>query len=260
MNMTLKTRRAIQSVILALLGLFLLSKIWTGAFFWYLSQRFWLLTLIAAIGFLVIPAVVWISQQTDQSYPKSTQLIRVAGHEDSHPQDQASLPLHRLVVVALPLILGVFIPARPLTASAVSNKALNTTASLTVGNTFKSVEVNTIAPTDRTILDWVRAFNYTSDPTVYEEQTADVVGFVYHDSRLSAGQFLVGRFAITHCVAEAIALGMIVQWRGDVPAEDTWVEVKGLVKISTLNGKPFPMIVAEFLQPVAQPSRPYLYP
>lgn len=258
--MTLRVQRAIQSAILTALGLFFLSKIWTGTFFWYLSDRFLLLTLVAAIGFLVIPAVVWLRQRVDDSHLKSTEHIHDGDQEHIRRQDQASLPIHRLIVVAIPLILGVLIPARPLSASAISNKELNTTASLNVGNVAKSPKADTIAPNARTVLDWARAFNYASDPAIYEGQQADVVGFVYRDPRLPAGQFLAGRFAITHCVAEAVAIGMIVQWPNDAPAEDTWVEVKGVVKVAILNGKPTPMIVAETVQPVARPTRPYLYP
>ena len=154
---------------------------------------------------------------------------------------------------------GVIIPARPLSASAVANKELNTTAALAASGNVTAAELN-ITSTERTVLDWVRAFNYESKPAIFEGQMADVVGFVYRDARLPAGQFLAGRFAITHCVAEAVAIGVIVDWPKAALADNLWVRVKGPIRVATLNGKPIPMIVAESVEQITEPARPYLYP
>ena len=249
--MNLQARRSFQAIILASLGLFLLSKIWSGTFFWYLNQRFLLLTLIAATGFLAMPLVVLLNRKKDaaEAHPP----------EQDHAHDHTHQPVRGLIVVALPIILGVIIPARPLSASAVANKELNTTAALAASGNVTAAELN-ITSTERTVLDWVRAFNYESKPAIFEGQMADVVGFVYHDARLPAGQFLAGRFAITHCVAEAVAIGVIVDWPKAALADNLWVRVKGPIRVATLNGKPIPMIVAESVEQITEPARPYLYP
>ncbi len=255
--MTLHARRSFQAVILAALGLFLLSKIWSGTFFWYLNQRFLLLTLIAATGFLAMPLVVLLNRKKDAGEVPPPEQDHAPRQDHAH--DHAHQPVRGLIVVALPLILGVIIPARPLSASAVANKELNTTAALAASGNVTAAELN-ITSTERTVLDWVRAFNYESKPAIFEGQMADVVGFVYHDARLPAGQFLAGRFAITHCVAEAVAIGVIVDWPKAALADNLWVRVKGPIRVATLNGKPIPMIVAESVEQIAEPARPYLYP
>ena len=65
---------------------------------------------------------------------------------------------------------------------------------------------------------------------------------------------------VTHCVAEAQPMGMIVEWPQADLATNTWVRVKGLVKVGALNGKLIPVIIAELVETVSEPSRPYLYP
>jgi putative membrane protein len=96
---------------------------------------------------------------------------------------------------------------------------------------------------------------------VFDGQQADVVGFVYHDARLAEGQFLVGRFTVTCCVADAAAIGMIVIWppAQALPA-NAWVRVRGAVSAATLDGRPIPLIAAESVEQVAEPDNPYLYP
>ena len=113
----------------------------------------------------------------------------------------------------------------------------------------------------RNILDWIRIFNSGSAPTPYLGQTAKVTGFVYHDPRLQANQFIVSRFVITCCAADASAIGMIVTWdQSSSLKESAWIEVKGPVQSAELGGQPIPLIQAVLVQPVQQPQEPYLYP
>jgi uncharacterized repeat protein (TIGR03943 family) len=68
-----------------------------------------------------------------------------------------------------------------------------------------------LPPAQRTVLDWIRLYG-ADRPARAHGQPADVTGFVYHDPRLQPGQFMVGRFTIACCVADAMALGMVVDW------------------------------------------------
>ena len=113
----------------------------------------------------------------------------------------------------------------------------------------------------RNILDWIVIFNSTDDLSPYVGQTARVTGFVYHDPRLPANQFIVSRFVITCCTADASAIGMIVNWNQSTDLkESSWVEVKGPVQASKLGGQPIPLIEASYVQSTPQPDQPYLYP
>jgi uncharacterized repeat protein (TIGR03943 family) len=264
--MSPRTQRAFQALILAALGVFFLHKIWSGTLYWYINNRFLVLVLSAGVGFLALSQIVLqgLRRQKPEAEP----------HDDGRPQRHDHSPPHApnpshshpalstwgLIIVALPVLLGVLIPARPLGSSAIANKGINTSAPLTAAESGQAVRLD-LAATDRTILDWVRAFNYEADPTVFDGQPADVVGFVYHDTRLAEGQFLVGRFAVSCCVADALALGMIVNSAQAASLPDnSWVRVHGPVQAAHLDGRPIPLIMAESIEQVAEPEQPYLYP
>jgi putative membrane protein len=87
-----------------------------------------------------------------------------------------------------------------------------------------------------------------------------VIGFVYHDPRLSEGQFMVGRFTITCCVADALAVGMVVAWpeAKDLP-DNHWVRVQGAVQTVLLDGQTLPLIDAETVEIIPEPQQPYLF-
>ncbi|MBI3242758.1 MAG: TIGR03943 family protein [Chloroflexi bacterium] len=246
--------RSLQALILAALGMFFLYKIWSGTLYWYINQRFTALTLIAALGFLALAQAVLArrKQATAETHHEHD------GH-DHHDHEHPRLPVWSLWVVALPVLLGVLLPAKPLGSAAIANRGVNTTAPLTAG-AAQPARLD-ISPTDRTILDWIRAFNYASDPKTFEDQPADVIGFVYHDSRLQGGQFLAGRFTVNCCVADAMALGVIVQWPDSAGlADNSWVRVRGSVQAAKIDGRSIPLIVAESVESVPPPDQPYLYP
>ena len=247
-------RRLPQLAIFFSLGLFLLGSLLSGTFYWYLSERLLWLVVISTVIFLAIP-VILVTGQT-----------KAAPHGHAHRPDEPAgepeathIPMRRLVLMALPLILGVLVPARPLSAVAVTTKSLNNTAALSVGNS-QPASFASLPSSQYSILDWVREANGRADPQRLEGLSADVIGFVDHDQRLPAGQFLVGRYAITHCIAEAVAVGMIVAWPQSAPPDNAWVRVKGRVSLDTLGGKPAPKIEADSVEVVPQPARPYLYP
>lgn len=259
--MSPRTHRSLQALILAALGVFLLQKIFSGTLFWYINQRFMILVLLAGLGLLALAQMVFQSLRQKDAEHKAHDHAE-HNHHHSHtspPPPSPTLPISGLLIVALPVVLGLLIPARPLGVSAIANKGVNTNAPIAAGS---SVSVTlSLAPENRTVLDWVRVFNYESDPTVFAGQPADVVGFVYHDPRLPEGQFLVGRFALNCCVADATAIGMAVVWPAeDNLADNSWVRVRGAVQAATLNGKPLPLIYAASVEQVAEPEQPYLYP
>jgi putative membrane protein len=259
--MSLRIQRWLQAAVLAALALFIFQKFWSGTLFWYINDRFTLLTLGAALGLLLL-AVMTLRPRPAQ-LPDSPDAAPPAAHDHDHAHGATRVSFLSLFIVALPAIVALLIPARPLGASAVANKGINAVAPLTAGGSANNIQPAKlgVASTDRTIIDWVRAFNYESNPAVFDGQLADVVGFVYHDSRLSAGQFLVARFTITCCVADAAAIGMVVTWPAAASlAGNSWVRVHGPVGTASLDGKALPLITATQVENVPEPTQPYLYP
>lgn len=250
--MNLRTYRTLQALILAGLGIFFLVRIGDGRILLYINQRFVFLILLGAIGLLAIAQVVMRSRPAPEPQDHDQQ---DHDHGD-HSHDTRSG--FALWVIALPLLVGVLLPARPLGSLAAATRGMNTNAPLSAGTTN---QVNDLPSDQRTVLDWLRLFEQTSDLNTLTGQPADVAGFIYHDIRLEAGQFMVGRFSLTCCVADATAIGMVVDWpeAGKLP-DNQWVRVRGPVETGQVEGKTVPLIRAQSVEMIPQPEQPYLFP
>ena len=73
--------------------------------------------------------------------------------------------------------------------------------------------------------------------------------------------FLVSRFAVTCCVADALAIGMIVSWPQAVSfSGNTWVRVCGRLETASIANQTLSGIKAQFVDPIPEPDQPYLFP
>lgn len=246
--MSVRLYRYLQSFLLIALGIFLAVKIASGQLTWYIAPRFTPLTYLAAIVLLLVGLVVFRAGSRKEPAHAET------GEEQEHGPSA-----WRLAVITLPLAIGVLIPAHPLTASAVGGKGISSIVPVTAAGSA-TIQFGQAADT-RNILQWNDLFNSNADPSTYLGQAANVIGFVYHDPNLKAGQFLVGRFALVCCPADAFAVVMVVNWpqSASLPTNQ-WVKVKGPVQSVQLNGQTLPSIQAVSVALVDPPAQTYLYP
>jgi putative membrane protein len=262
--MNLRTYRTFQALIMGGLGIYLFTKVIDGRILFYINQRFVLLVLLGAVGLLLIAQLVLRERpspeeadQTDHDHAGHDHGDHDHGDHDHGPQSERQA--WTLWLLALPLLFGVLIPARSLSTSALQTRGINTTANLSIrGASTSALE---IPSTQRSVLDWIRAVSESDDTAALEGQMADVTGFVYHDIRLEKDQFMIGRFSIACCVADAVALGMVANWpeAADLP-DNRWVRVRGLVRMMELDGRKLPSIVVQDIEIVPEPSQPYLFP
>ena len=237
--------RFLQAFILLALFMFIGFKLISGTLSLYINMRFMPLTVFGIAMLAIMTYVVLRHSESDEH----------EHHDSSHQHD---ISPSALVILVVPLLIGILIPAHPLDAAAASTRGMNVSAPL-VGSS-QTREFQSAADT-RNILDWIVIFNSANDLSPYVGQMARVTGFVYHDPRLPANQFIVSRFVITCCTADASAIGMIVNWNQSAALkESSWVEVKGPVQASKLGGQPIPLIEASDVQSTPQPDQPYLYP
>jgi len=248
--MTLRLYRYLQGFILILTAIFLLQKILSGNLDWYIHQRFMPLTVLSVIVLLVIGVIVFRSG-------------RSAGHHEHHDHDDEHHHKHHisrwgLVMALLPLLVGVLIPPKPLTSDAITGKGFSSAAPVASGD---SVVQFGQASDERNILDWHRLFSSPDALGAVLGQSANVIGFVYHDPRLKEGQFLVSRFTVICCAADGFAIGMVVNWpeSASLPA-DQWIKVKGVVQSIQLGDQKWPLIEATSVEPIQIPDQPYLFP
>ena len=160
----------------------------------------------------------------------------------------------------LPIALGLLVPPRPLGAAAMVNRDVSI-ESLTSAAAPESNTILAKPKGDRNVLDWLIDFRTAKDPTLFEGEEAKVIGFVYRDERFAGEEFMVSRFVLSCCAADASPLGLIVRWpEGSTLADDEWVEVKGYFEAGRFAGEEMPILIAESVTSTAIPERPYLYP
>jgi uncharacterized repeat protein (TIGR03943 family) len=203
--MTPRAYRSLQALILALTAAMLFGKISSGTLFFYINARFLPLTLLGVAGLLWLAQALYGGHRSAEGHTHDGEEAGAAG--GSH---EARPPLRNLALLCIPLILGTIVPAQPLGSSAIATKGVSLSAPAPVGG-GSPIAIG-VASEERTVLDWVRLFAESDDPSLYAGQPADVIGFVYPDPRLPAGSFLLARFTLACCVADAFAIGVAVDW------------------------------------------------
>ena len=87
------------------------------------------------------------------------------------------------------------------------------------------------------------------------------MGFVFRDERFADDQFMVTRFVVSCCVADANVAGMVVQSPATPDlVTDQWVRVRGVLAPGQLGERTLPVISASSITPATPPQQPYLYP
>lgn len=247
--MSISTLRKLQALILGGTGLFLMQKIWSNNLYWYINSRYLVLVLIAAIGLLVLTQVLISTFRKNQP-------------DKFQPESEAASPyaIWSLVIVAVPLIIGLLIPARPLGASAIANRGLRSSISVNIGNA-NIASLKAIPAGNRSIMEWLQLFNGEPAYSEFIGDPVDVIGFVYQDPRLASNQFIVGRFALICCVADAFAIGLAVETDTSTQfSNNTWVRVQGEISTITIDGETLPLVRTSQVNQVAEPLQPYLLP
>jgi putative membrane protein len=250
----LRAYRTFQALVLAGLGIFLFAKVMNGRILFYINQRFVILVLLAALALILLAQFILRERPALQQVEDSPHHDH-SGEDDPHGNRAG----WALWLLALPVLIGLLAPERPLGAGALGTRGINMTSTYTIQG--GSTSALAISPTQRSVLDWIRAVNEEPDQTVLDGQPADVTGFVYHDARLERDQFMVARFSIACCVADAAALGMVVDWPESASLPDNqWVRVRGLVHLAQLDDRTIAVIDAMSVYRVPEPVQPYLFP
>ncbi|HEY0736903.1 MAG TPA: TIGR03943 family protein [Herpetosiphonaceae bacterium] len=157
-----------------------------------------------------------------------------------------------------PLLLGVLIPAKPAGSALVDLQQMNN-----VGRGYRGVTTFVGDDSSRwTLLDWLFA-RYTLTTEEATGKPVDVVGFVYRDPErpATADEFYVVRYTLACCVADRTSVSLPVQWdQAAALPNDQWVRVIGTLDVRSSDGPPEWIVTEARVEPVAQPSEPYLYP
>jgi len=191
-----------------------------------------------------------------------------ASHGSAIVSDHAHPAIARsvLALVAVPLLLGILVPASPLGATArASNWGGATVAGAGSSGTPPAGPGSAPAAdgTGWTLVDWQRAFQYKVYPDSYfTDKHADVIGFVSGGANLPADGLVIGRYVMRHCAADIYGVGLLVRSPGTPSlARGTWVRVQGTLRVAPVNGTLVLQLQATHVDAtIGQPAETYIYP
>jgi uncharacterized repeat protein (TIGR03943 family) len=117
-----------------------------------------------------------------------------------------------------------------------------------------------IKPEARSLVDWVRTLAAYPEPDTYVGQKVNINGFVVEAPQLGANHILLSRFVLTCCAADVYPVALPVQLpAGTAHKKDQWLQVSGKMSAEELAGKRQVVVVANDVQPIAVPEKPYEY-
>ncbi|MEN9201752.1 MAG: TIGR03943 family protein [Thermostichus sp. DG_1_6_bins_120] len=223
---------------LILLGSLLVVYRWRGTLLMLINPSYVNVALLAGLCLLGLGIARWQGSQAAMSEAHTSLL---------GPRLGAGL----LVVTA---ILGFWVQPRPLSGQTALNRGVS--PYLGVSRSQPQAFRPQIDPRQRTLLDWVRTLDVYPDPYNYVDQPVRVQGFVIPEER--PNHFVIARFLVSCCAADAYPVGLPVQWPGaEDLAADSWLRLEGRMAVEQRNGTSQLVIVAEQIEPLPMPTNPY---
>jgi uncharacterized repeat protein (TIGR03943 family) len=176
-----------------------------------------------------------------------------------HAHNHGRRPLSWIVpaILAVPLLFGTLFPSQPLGAAAMGgNPRSNPAVVHRSGPPLKE-------PNAWNVQEWQSAMIHGVHPkSWFDGQKADLIGFVVRPPDIPAGDFIAARFVMYHCAADARGVAMLVTWKDAAKlSDDTWVRVRGTVRLDQINGGPVMRLHADSVDDtIGEPEAPYLTP
>lgn len=89
----------------------------------------------------------------------------------------------------------------------------------------------------------------------------EISGFVYRTEDMNKQQFVIGRFIMNCCSADASPYGMLVHFdHANRYPNDTWIKIRGTLDQTVFNENEILVIQAQKIQKITPPESPYVYP
>ena len=244
-------------------GAYLLYAYAAGALYFYINPTYIIPTALTGIVLVLLGLIVAVAPRSRRG-PQARPLEYAAPAEhadhvahDGHA-DHDGLSWFTVALLILPLVCGFALPPKPLGVSTAAQRGVEVTP---LGRADDVVEFRVSSrPETYNIKDWVTAMRSDPDPESLAGKAVRVSGFVYHDSRLPEGWFLVARFVVQCCAVDATPIGLPVRTAGGtVPNEGTWIAIDGLWDVAEIGRERKAVVTPTSVTPIKRPDQPYLY-
>jgi len=180
------------------------------------------------------------------------------GHEgDHHDHDEGHADRVCTAALALAIMfLGVVISPQALGSSMMSG---GNVFSLLLAFPAESHQAVNPSRAIRDVPDLLKLVQRSGEAGVGQRVRA--AGLVVRNDALNGNEFVLLRFSIVHCVADAVPIGLLVSVSEDPGvASDAWVEVEGVLAVRPREGDRLVTIAADRINPAEEPTNPYLPP
>lgn len=245
-------QKLIYNLIILGLGLYVIALHADGKLRFYIHPRYELFTFGGAVIAVIMAAAavgLTLRELSLQSKKKKLNWVKELKQYNFWK---------KLALVALPLLIGLLLPVKPLSSSTANQRDLDLNS--ITGRELSSVDIFATDTKKYTLGEWVIALNTEPDLEDYEGKEVAVDGFIYAQQGLPNDQFLLSRFAITCCAVDASPAGLVVRydWRGKFKQDD-WLKINGRFAIDESTGTQILVIVPEKVNKISVPDNPYVY-
>jgi uncharacterized repeat protein (TIGR03943 family) len=230
-----------SAVVLVALGSLLLAKWRDGSLPLYVHPSYTPFLALTGVALLALAVVqLW-------------GLARRAWRAPQHAPGASGLSW-AIALVALAVLAGALLPARPLGATAAA-----TQADVRLPQALQPLTDETEG---WTLLEWAQAVGGGMQRERLVGRPVSVVGFVFRPREgPGAGETRVARFVVRCCAADGFAVSLPVRSPvADGLQPDTWVQVDGVMRLDESVPRPTPYVEASRLTVVPAPAIPYLVP
>ncbi|QGG46398.1 TIGR03943 family putative permease subunit [Heliorestis convoluta] len=114
----------------------------------------------------------------------------------------------------------------------------------------------TIVFTDLNFVSYLTAI--LSSPQQYYQRHVEIEGFVYREGDYQDNHFVLGRYAIVCCIADASVVGLLAISQED-PDVDSWIKARGTIIPGSYQGFEMPVLQIERWEEVQDLPFPYVY-
>ena len=186
----------------------------------------------------------------------SAELLELRGDRSMHHEEGSVDHALTYLLVLLPVLLGLVVTPRALGSSALGGES----ASALVLAFAPETNQTQVDPSSRPIEDVpdILAFlRRTGEAGV--GQPVHAIGLVARSADLAPNEFVLLRYSIVHCVADARPIALLVvssqqaEWNAD-----QWVEIEGSLGSRERTGDRLVSIIADRIVPTEEPNNPYL--
>ncbi|MED4401288.1 TIGR03943 family protein [Metabacillus fastidiosus] len=97
-------------------------------------------------------------------------------------------------------------------------------------------------------------------PKKFINKEIELIGFVYREENFNENEFVIARFGLSCCVADASVYGTLAAVHDATQYKnDEWVRVSGKLATTEYEGYTIPYLLIQKIKKIDQPQAPYVY-